>query len=191
MEFKKLSKKVVSLAVAVAVVASSVVVPTAAKKAEAATSYKAYLCLQTKTYNYRNEHNDSKFANCVSNQSGKKLAGKFKDASFKKGKFTFTVSATGLKKKIAKDGGWNTLYIDTTLPGSQKSKLKVTKIVVKIDGKTAKTIKNPVLTPDPGKTADFTQIMAINNYNTNAKKKCSSMKMPKSSISITVSGKLK
>ncbi len=191
MEFKKLSKKVVSLALAVAVVASSVVVPGTAKKAEAAKSYKAYLCLQTKKYNYRNEHNDEKFANCVSDQSGKKLAGKFTDASFKKGKFTFTVSATGLKKKIAKDGGWNTLYIDTTLPGSQKSKLKVTKIVVKVDGKAVKTIKNPVLTPDPGKTASFTQIMAINNYNKNAMKKCSNLKMPKNSISITVSGKLK
>lgn len=198
MEFKKLSKKAVSLAVAVAVVASSVVAPTAAKKAEAAKSYSAYLCFASKGYNgVATNHDDKDHSKGVMN--GNKSASikgiKLKNASFKKGKVSFTVSATGKNlKKFASDKGWNSLYVDTSLPGKNKAKLKITKAVVKFDGKTVKTIKNPVLTPDPGKTQNFTQIMCLNTWNKNANAKwnaSSVTKMPKKSISITITGKLK
>lgn len=82
----------------------------------------------------------------------------------------------------------DTLYVDTSIPGTMKSKVKVTKAVVKFDGKTVKTIKNPTITPDPGKTQDFTQIMAINCWNTYAQKKWkaeSVTKMPKNSVSVS------
>lgn len=198
MEFKKLSKKVVSLAVAAAVVASSIVAPGAAKKAEAAKSYSAYLCFASKGYNGAlTNHNDSNRSKGVMNGNGEKAIGgiKVSNASFKKGKVSFTVSATGKNlKKFAKDKGWNSMYVDTSLPGKDKSKLKITKAVIKMDGKVVKTIKNPALTPDPGKTQEFTQIMCLNTWNKNSEAKCkaaSVTKMPKKSISITITGKLK
>lgn len=198
MEFKKLSKKAVSLAVAVAVVASSVVAPTAAKKAEAAKSYSAYLCFASKGYNGVLDENvtGNRSKGVMNGNKKESIKGiKVSNASFKKGKFTFTVSATGKNlKKFASDKGWNSLYVDTTLPGKDKKKLKVTKAVVKMDGKTVKTIKNPTLTPDPGKTQTNTQIMCLNTWNkyANAKWAASKVKkMPKKSISVTVTGKLK
>lgn len=192
MRFSKLTKRVLSLAMAVAVVASSVAVAPAPKEAEAA-SYKAYLCLATKKYNYRTNHNDTaKFKSYLMTEKDEKIAGtKFKDVTLKKSKkaVTYTVSLTGLKSTtIAKDGGWNTLYIDTSIPGTQKSKIKVTKAVVKFDGKTVKTIKNPTVTPDPGASADFTQIMLLNTWNTYSEKKWSAAKvtkMPKKSITVS------
>lgn len=197
MRFSKLTKRVLSLAMTVAVVASSVAVaPT--PKAEAA-SYKAYLCLMTKKYNYRTNHNDTaKFKNYLQTEKDEKIAGtKFKDVTIKKSKksATYTVSLTGLKAStIAKDGGWNTLYIDTSIPGTMKNKIKVTKAVVKFDGKTVKTIKNPTVTPDPGASADFTQIMCLNTWNSYSEKKWSAAKvtkMPKKSISVSFTMKFK
>lgn len=198
MEFKKLSKKAVSLALAVAVVTSSVVAPTAAKKAEAAKSYSAYLCFASKGYNgVLVNHDESDRSKGVMNGNNKtSIKGiKVRNASFKKGKVSFTVTASGKNlKKFASDKGWNSLYVDTSLPGKNKSKLKITKAVVKFDGKTVKTIKNPALTPDPGKTQNFTQIMCLNTWNSNANKKWAASKvtkMPKKSISVTITGKLK
>ena len=49
MYFSKFAKKVLAVAVAVAVTASSVVATPSTKKADAA-SYKAYLCLQTSAW---------------------------------------------------------------------------------------------------------------------------------------------
>lgn len=197
MRLTKVTKRVVALAMTVAVVASSIAVAPTPKKAEAA-SYKGYLCLMTSKYNYRSNHDDSaKFQNYLQNESNEKVEGtKFKDVTIKKSKkaATYTVSCTGLKNSIAKDGGWNTLYVDTSIPGTMKKKVTVTKLVVKFDGKTVKTIKNPVLTPDPGKTQSYTQIMAINCWNTYAEKKCkaaSVKKMPKNSISVSFTIKFK
>ena len=133
------------------VAVTSVVAAPAPKKAEAA-SYKAYLCFQTEKFQYRNTHDDAAFASTPMDQSGEKLAGTFKDVSFKKGKLNFTVKVTGLKKGQL-EGGWNTLFVDTTLPGKNKSKLKVTNVTVKMDGKVVKKIKNPTITPDPGASA--------------------------------------
>ncbi|MDO4166176.1 MAG: hypothetical protein Q4D32_02095 [Eubacteriales bacterium] len=198
MEFKKLSKKALSLAIAVAVAATTIVVPATSQKAEAAKKYSAYLCFASKGYNgVLVNHNESDRSKGVMNGNKKtSLKGvKVKNATFKKGKFTFTVSVTGKNlKKFKADKGWNSLYVDTSLPGSSKAKLKVTKAVVKFDGKTVKTIKNPALTPDPGKTQDYTQIMCLNTWNkyANAKWSASSVtKMPKKSISVTITGKLK
>lgn len=198
MEFKKLSKKAVSLAVVVAVAASSIVAPTATKKAEAAKSYKAYLCFQTKEFHALDDVSTGNRSKGVMDGPKSVSIGKSKvtDATFKKGKVSFTVSVSGSAfKKMASDTGWNTLYVDTTLPGTSRNKLKITKAVVKFDGKTIKTIKNPVLTPDPGKNQKNTQIMCVNSYNKQyAEKKwkaASLKKMPKKSISITVTGKLK
>ncbi|MCH5268253.1 MAG: hypothetical protein J1E62_07920 [Lachnospiraceae bacterium] len=198
MRLTNVTKRVLSLAVAATLVATAVSVPVAPKKAEAAKKYTAYLCFASKSYNgVASNHNDSNRKLGVYNGGKKtKISGvKLKNASFKKGKFTFTVSATGKNlKKFAKDKGWNSIYVDTSLPGKDKKKLSVSKVTLKIDGKTVKTIKKPALTPDPGKSDSFTQIMVLNTWNTYAQKKCkatSITKMPKKSISVTVSGKLK
>lgn len=47
MKFTKTTKKVLSLSMATAVAAASFVAPTAAKKADAASSYKGYMCFST------------------------------------------------------------------------------------------------------------------------------------------------
>ncbi|MCR5202437.1 MAG: hypothetical protein K6D02_05025 [Lachnospiraceae bacterium] len=195
--FKKGFKKAMSVALAATLVLTAgIVAPKATKKAEAAKTYTAYLCLQTKKYNFRNNHDDAKFANYLKSKTNKKLGkGKFTNAKFKKGKVKFTVSLKGLKAgNISNDGGFNTLYIDTTLPGKKKSKLKITKAIVKMDGKKVATIKKPVLTPDPGKSDKWTQVMVINDYNKYAKAKYPASKlkkMPKKSLTVTIVGKLK
>ena len=50
MRFSKTTKRVLSLAMTAAVAASSVAAAPAPKKADAAGSYKAYLCFASKTY---------------------------------------------------------------------------------------------------------------------------------------------
>ncbi|MCD7824703.1 MAG: hypothetical protein LUH14_01840 [Clostridiaceae bacterium] len=196
MRFSKLSKRVLSLALATAVVASSVVAAPTAKKAEAATKYKAYLCLQTAKFTFRDEHNDSKFSSKLQNTTNKLSSSaskaKFKDTTMTKSTKakTYTVSLTGLKSGvISKDGSFNTLFVDTAIPGSMKSKVTVTNVKVKFDGKTVKTFKKAVLTPDTGKTADFTQIQIINTWNSNVPK--FSYTMPKKSIQVTYTIKFK
>ena len=198
MGFSKIMKKIGCIALAGAVVASTVAVPTTVKKADAAKKYKAYLCFASKNYNgAKDEHTTSTSKLGVFNGKTKKSYSgiKIKDASFKKGKFSITVSVTGKNlKKFKKDKGWNSIFVDTTLPGTSKSKLKVSKAVLKMDGKTVKTIKNPVLTPDPGSSQDYTQVMIVNTWNTYSEKKCSAAKitkMPKKSMSVTITGKLK
>ena len=97
-------------------------------------------------------------------------------------------------KSFAKDGGWNSIYVDTSLAGKDKKKLKVSSATLKIDGSTVKTIKNPTLTPDPGTTSGNTQVMVVNTWNKYSQKKykaASCKKMPKKSISVTISGTLK
>lgn len=197
MKLTKVTKRVISLAMTVAVVASSIAVAPAPKKAEAA-SYKAYLCLATKKFNYRTNHNDTgKFQNYLMTEKDEKIDGtKFTDVTVKKSKkaATYTVKLTGLKNAIAEDGGWNTLYVDTSIPGTMRNKITVSKVVVKFDGKKVKTIKNPTITPDPGKKQDFTQIMALNAWNSFAQKKWkaeSVTQMPKSSIAVSFTIKFK
>lgn len=99
MYFSKFAKKVLAVAVAVAVTASSVVATPSTKKADAA-SYKAYLCLQTAKFTFRNQHDDAKFSNKLQNTTNKlsKNSVKFKDTTMKKGKKTYTVQLTGLNK---------------------------------------------------------------------------------------------
>lgn len=194
MKFSKAAKRVMSIALATAVVTGSVAVAPAPQKAEAASKYTAYLCFATKKWNHRNNHDDSGFSTKVLTEKNKTNAkaksAKFKNATVKKAKKskTYTVSLTGLKKgAISSDGGWNSLYVDTTIPGSMKSKFKVTKAVVKVDGKKVKTIKNPVITPDPGASDKYCQIQIINTWNSYANKKtnATSIKMPKKSISVS------
>lgn len=198
MRFTKVTKRVLSLAVAAAVAATAVTVPVAPKKADAAKKYSAYLCFASLSYNgVRSNHNDADYKKGVMNgNTKKKISGiSCKNATFKKGKFSFTVTVSGKNlKKFKKDKGFNSIYVDTSLPGKQRKKLSVSKLTLKVDGKTVKTIKNPTITPDPGKSDKFTQIMCVNTWNTYAQKKCkasSIKKMPTKSISITVSGKLK
>lgn len=198
MRFSNFTKRVFSLAVAAAVAATAVVVPAAPQKADAAGSYSAYLCFSSKSYNgVRSNHDDSDYSKGVFNGNEKKsISGiKCSNASFKKGKVNFTVSVTGKNlKKFKKDGGFNALYVDTSLPGKSKSKFKVSSLTLKIDGKTVKTIKNPTLTPDPGASDKWTQIMCVNTWNSYSEKKykaSSLKKMPTKSMSITISGTLK
>lgn len=199
MRLSNVAKRVFSVALAAAVTASSIVaVPQVSKKADAASSATAYLCFASKGYNgVLSNHNDSNRSKGVMNGNKKKsISGvKVSNATIKKGKFTVTVSASGSKlKSFAKDKGWNSIYVDTSLAGKSKKKLKVTSATLKIDGKTVKTIKNPALTPDPGKNDAFTQVMVLNTWNSYAQKKFSASsckKMPKKSISVTISGKLK
>ena len=163
------------------------------------SKHSAYLCFASKSFNgVAANHNDANRAKGVFNgaKGNKKIAGiKVKNATFKKGKFKFTVSVSGKNlKKFAKDKGWNSIYVDTSLAGAKKKKLSVSKVTLKMDGKTVKTIKKPTLTPDPGKKDKFTQIMVVNTWNSNANKKCAATsikKMPKKSMTVTVTGKLK
>ena len=97
---------------------------------------------------------------------------KVSNATIKKGSFTVTVTASGAKlKSFAKDGGWNSIYVDTSLAGKDKKQLKVTSATLKIDGSTVKTIKNPTLTPDPGVKTGNTQVMVVNTWNKCSQKK--------------------
>ena len=168
MYFSKFAKKVLAVAVAVAVTASSVVATPSTKKADAA-SYKAYLCLQTAKFTFRNQHDDAKFSNKLQNTTNKlsKNSVKFKDTTMKKGKKTYTVQLTGLNKCIAKDKTFNTLYV----------------------GKKVKTIKKGVLTPDPGQTDGFVQLQIINMWNSRVAK--FKYTMPKKTIKVTYTVKIK
>lgn len=192
----RITKKVLAVALAAVTAVSSFAIPT--QKVDAATKINAYLCFMSKSYNgVRSNHDDKNFSKGVmnGNQTASIKGIKVKNASIKKGKFTATVSVTG--KNLAKfkgDKGWNAIYVDTSLAGTKKSSLKVTKAVLKMDGKVVKTIKNPVLTPDPGKKQSFTQVMICNAWNTNAEKKCkaaSIKKMPTKSMEVTITGTLK
>lgn len=194
MKFSKAAKRVMSVALATAVVTGSVAVAPAPKKAEAAKKYTAYLCFATQKWNHRDTHDSAKFSNKVMTEkntvNAKAKKAKFKNATIKMSKKskTYTVSLTGLKKgALSSDKGWNSLFVDTTIPGSMKKKFKVSKLVVKVDGKKVKTIKNPTITPDPGATANFCQVQVINIWNTYASKKtkATSIKMPKKSISVS------
>ena len=199
MRFSKTTKRVLSLAMTAAVAASSVAVAPTPKKADAAGSYTAYLCFASKTYKgVRSNHNDGNFNLGVHNgNTKKKIKTSIKNATFKKGKVSFTVSVTGnaLKNALKGDKGFNTIYVDTNLPGTSKKKFKVSSATLKIDGKTVKTIKNPYLTPDAGKEKkEFTQIMIVNTWNPNAEKKykaSSLTKVPTKSMAVTVTGTLK
>ena len=194
MRFTKATKRVLSLSMAAAVAATTVAVPVVSQKADAASKYSAYLCFASKSYNGVAANRAKGVFNGA--KGNKKIAGvKVKNATFKKGKFKFTVSVSGKNlKKFAKDKGWNSIYVDTSLAGAKKKKLSVSKVTLKMDGKTVKTIKKPALTPDPGKKDKFTQIMVVNTWNSNANKKCAATsikKMPKKSMTVTVTGKLK
>ena len=163
-----------------------------------ASSATAYLCFASKSYNgVLSDHHVSDRSKGVMNGNKKaSISGiKVSNATIKKGKFTVTVSASGAKlKSFAKDKGWNTIYVDTSLAGKDKKKLKVTSATLKVDGKTVKTIKNPTITPDPGSNQSYTQVMVVNTWNKYSEKKykaASCKKMPKKSISVTISGTLK
>lgn len=196
MRLSNVAKRVFSVALAATVAASSIVaVPQVSKKADAASSATAYLCFASKGYNgVLSNHNVSDRSKGVMNGNKKaSISGiKLSNATIKKGKFTVTVSASGAKlKSFAKDKGWNSIYVDTSLAGKDKKKLKVTSATLKIDGK---TVKKPTLTPDPGAKQDFTQVMVVNTWNKYSQKKykaASCKKMPKKSISVTISGTLK
>ena len=56
MKSSKTVKRVLSLVMAVLVVASSVLAAPVQKRAAAAASYSAYLCLSTEKWTFRNEH---------------------------------------------------------------------------------------------------------------------------------------
>lgn len=190
MRFSKTVKRVLSLAVALTVVATSVTVPQAAKKADAASTYKGYLCLATGAWTFRNQHDDSKFSNKLQNTttklSSKAKSAKFTDVTMKKSKkgATYTVKLTGLKKGvISKDGAFNSLYVDTTIPGTMIKKVSFKNVSVKFDGKTVKTFKTGVSTPDPGSTDGFVQLQIINTWNSRVPK--FKYSMPKQSIEVT------
>ncbi len=96
MKFNKTVKRVFSIALSLALAATSVVVPQAAKKADAATTYNAYLCLCTAKYTFRNNHDDSKFSTKLQNTSGGTLSSAASKAKFTNAKITksgtYTVS---------------------------------------------------------------------------------------------------
>ena len=103
MRFTKATKRVLSLSMAAAVAATTVAVPVVSQKADAASKYSAYLCFASKSYNgVAANHNDANRAKGVFNgaKGNKKIAGvKVKNATFKKGKFKFTVSVSGKNLK--------------------------------------------------------------------------------------------
>ena len=110
-------------------------------------------------------------------------SGRHFDGRRKRNAVAYTVKLTGLNKKVmSKDKTFNALYVDTTIPGKMKNKVKVTNVKLIIDGKTVKTYKKGVLTPDPGKSDAFTQIQVINTWNSRVGKV--SYKMPKKSVGL-------
>lgn len=193
----KIVKRIFSLALAVVLAIGSVIAAPVQKRADAATSYSAYLCLSTEKWTFRNEHNSDKFSDKLQNTTNKLDAAAdsavFTDVkAMKKNKKAkkYTVSLTGLKPGvIGKDGGFNTLFVDTTIPGSMKDKVTVKNVQVFFDGKKVKTFKKAVLTPDPGATADFTQIQIINTWNQRVP--AFKYTMPKKSIKVTYTIKFK
>lgn len=197
MKSSKTVKRVLSLVMAVLVVASSVLAAPVQKRAAAAASYSAYLCLSTEKWTFRNEHSSDKFSDKLENTTNPLDAAaskaKFTDVmSMKKNKKakTYSVSLTGLKPAvIGNDGNFNTLFVDTTIPGSMKDKITVTNVQVFFDGKKVKTFKKAVLTPDPDATADFTQIQIINTWNSRVT--AFKYTMPKKSIKVTYTIKFK
>ena len=189
MRFSKTSQKAFSIAMAAVVVAGAVTVP-APKKADAAT-YKAALYMQTNNFYNRDTLNNKNTCKGIKLKTGAMIKGtKATDKTFKsKGKFSFTVSLNGFKK-VKKAKSFDYLGVCTTMPGKMKKKVKSVKMVIKVDGKTVKTIKNPAMEPEKG-TAGTVNFLAVNKSNSQAQKKCKSIKMAKKSISITVSGKIK
>ncbi len=189
MRFSKTSQKAFSIAMAAVVVAGAVTVP-APKKADAAT-YKAALFMQTNNFYNRDTLTNKNTCKGIKLKTGAMIKGtKATDKTFKsKGKFSFTVSLNGFKK-VKKAKSFNYLGVCTTMPGKMKKKVKSVKMVIKVDGKTVKTIKNPAMEPEKG-TAGTVNFLAVNKSNSQAQKKCKSIKMAKKSISITVSGKIK
>lgn len=188
MRFSKTAKRVLSLAVALTVVASSVSVPQLAKKADAASSYKGYLCFSTGQWTFRNNHDDSKFSSKLNNTTNKldsnAKKAKFTDVTMKK-KGTYTVKLTGLKAGvISKDKKFNALYVDTNIKGTMVKKVTFTNVTVKFDGKTVQTWKKGITTPDPGKTNGFVQLQVINGWNSRVKP-AFKYSMPKKSIEVT------
>ena len=128
MRLSNVAKRVFSVALAATVAASSIVaVPQVSKKADAASSATAYLCFASKSYNgVLSDHHVSDRSKGVMNGNKKaSISGiKVSNATIKKGKFTVTVSASGAKlKSFAKDKGWNTIYVDTSLAGKDKKLL--------------------------------------------------------------------
>lgn len=191
MRLSKLAKRVVSLAVALTVTATSISVPQVAKKAEAASGYKAYMCLATGEWTFRNQHDDSKFSNKLQNTTNelKKNSAKFTDVSMSKKGGTYTVKLTGLKAGvISNDKTFNSLYVDTTIPGTKVKTTTFTNVTVKFDGKTVKTFKKGVTTPESG-TDGFVQLQIINTWNSKVPK--FKYSMPKKSIEITYTVKIK
>jgi hypothetical protein len=189
MRFSKTSQKVFSIAMAAVVVAGAVTVP-APKKADAA-SYRAALYMQTNNYYNRDTLTNRNTCKGIKLKTGAQIKGtSASDKSFKsKGKFSFTVSLKGFKK-VKKAKKFNYLGVSTTMPGKMKKKVKNVKMVIKVDGRTVKTIKNPAMEPQKG-TAGTVNFLAVNKDNPQAQKKCKSIKMAKKTISITVSGKIK
>ena len=158
-------KKALSLVLALALVLTSIVVPTGkAKKAEAASTYNACLVFQTSSYYCRDGLDSSNHGNVIKLQTKDVSGTGVKDAKLKKGKNTITVMVKGLNKcKFTDSETFNLLYVDTDIPQSMKKKVKFSNMVVKFDGKTVKTIAKPFVTDEDG--ADTLQAVAINNYN--------------------------
>ncbi len=90
---------------------------------------------------------------------------------------------------MGNDTAFNTLFVDTSIPGTMKDKVNVTNVQVFFDGKKVKTFKKAVLTPDPDKTDDFTQIQIINTWNSRVP--TFKYTMPKKSIKVTYTIKFK
>jgi len=196
MKLSRAVKKTLSFALAIAVIVTSVVAAPVQKKASAAATYGAYLCLTTGTWTFRNSHDDSKFSNSLQNTTNQLDAAaskaKFTDAKMKKSKKAqkYSVSLTGLKASVmGNDGTFNTLFVDTAVPGTMKDKITVTNVQVFFDGKKVKTFKKAVLTPDPGAEQAFTQIQVINTWNERVPK--FKYTMPKKSIKVTYTIKFK
>ncbi len=196
MKLSKTVKKALSFVLVFALTAAATAVVPAQKRADAASSYKAYLCMATGQWTFRNSHDDAKFSSELQNTTNKlsSSAGKakFVDVKMKKSKKAkkYSVSLTGLKADvIGNDGTFNSLFVDTDIPGSMVKKVAVTNVSVFFDGKKVKTFKKGVLTPASGEEADFTQIQVINTWNDKVPK--FKYSMPKKSIKVTYTIKFK
>jgi hypothetical protein len=156
------------------------------------TDFHAYLGIQTNTklWIFRNAYDDSSYGfgtdafSGLHSVSGTKLtsyAGTFTDASLTKdGTYTVTLD----KPDFQSETTMSQLYVSTDIP--MYDSIKVTNVIVTIDGKAIYTFKKGILNPE---SYTYVQIMCLNIWNDDVKALFSSaLPFTKCEITFTISG---
>lgn len=161
-------------------------------KAETAVNYHAYMGIQSNTTDwiFRNPYDDADYGfgtdafKGLRSIKGTKLTsykGNFTDANLTKdGTYTVTLD----NPDWASEKTLSQLYVSTDIPVYES--IKVTNVIVTIDGKKIYTFKNAIINPESEK---YVQIMCLNIWNDDVKDKFSvSLPFTKCEITFTISG---